>query len=81
MATANAPRSSLRSVALVTGLSLAYGVVCALFEAQRSGRGQVVDVAMTDGVISLLAPYYGMATSGMHTEELGTNLFEIHRVP
>jgi alpha-methylacyl-CoA racemase len=58
------------------GLSLAYGVVCALFEAQRSGQGQVVDVAMTDGVISLLAPFYGMAASGMHTDELGSNLFD-----
>jgi alpha-methylacyl-CoA racemase len=58
------------------GLSLAYGVVCALFEAQRSGKGQVVDVAMTDGVISLLAPFYGMQASGMHTPELGTNLFD-----
>jgi alpha-methylacyl-CoA racemase len=58
------------------GLSLAYGVVCALFEAQRSGLGQVVDVAMTDGVISLLAPFYGMQASGMHTEEMGTNLFD-----
>ena len=58
------------------GLSLAYGVVCALFEAQRSGTGQVVDVAMTDGVMSLLAPYYGMQASGMHTEELGENLFD-----
>jgi alpha-methylacyl-CoA racemase len=58
------------------GLSLAYGVVCALFEAQRSGKGQVVDVAMTDGTMSLLAPYYGMQASGMHTDELGTNLFD-----
>jgi alpha-methylacyl-CoA racemase len=58
------------------GLSLAYGVVCALLDAQRSGKGQVVDVAMTDGVMSLLAPYYGMQASGMHTEELGENLFD-----
>jgi alpha-methylacyl-CoA racemase len=58
------------------GLSLAYGVVCALFEAQRSGKGQVVDVAMADGTMSLLAPYYGMQASGMHTEALGENLFD-----
>jgi alpha-methylacyl-CoA racemase len=58
------------------GLSLAYGVVCALFEAQRSGKGQVVDVAMADGVMQLLAPFYGMAASGMHTDELGSNLFD-----
>jgi alpha-methylacyl-CoA racemase len=58
------------------GLSLAYGVVCALFEAQRSGKGQVVDAAMADGTMSLLAPYYGMQASGMHTEALGENLFD-----
>ncbi|HEX7096804.1 MAG TPA: CaiB/BaiF CoA-transferase family protein [Acidimicrobiales bacterium] len=58
------------------GLSLAYGVACALFEAQRSGKGQVVDVAMTDGVMSLLAPYYGMQASGVHTDQIGENLFD-----
>ena len=58
------------------GLHLAYGVVCALFEAQRSGLGQVVDTAMIDGVMSLFSVYYGMAASGMHTERIGTNLFD-----
>jgi alpha-methylacyl-CoA racemase len=58
------------------GLHLAYGVVCALFEAQRSGRGQVVDAAMIDGVASIFSVFYGMARSGMHTEEIGTNLFD-----
>jgi alpha-methylacyl-CoA racemase len=58
------------------GLHLAYGVVCALFEAQRSGLGQVVDTAMIDGVMSLFNVYYPMAASGMHTERIGTNLFD-----
>ena len=58
------------------GMHLAYGVVCALFEAQRSGQGQVVDVAMVDGVASIFSTFYGMARSGMHTEEIGTNLFD-----
>ncbi len=58
------------------GLSLAYGMVCALFEAQRTGLGQVVDAAMVDGTTALLAPFFGMAASGMHTEEMGTNLFD-----
>jgi alpha-methylacyl-CoA racemase len=58
------------------GLHLAYGVVCALFEAQRSSLGQVVDAAMIDGVMSLFSVYYGMAGSGMHTERIGTNLFD-----
>ena len=58
------------------GLTLAYGVVCALLEAQRTGRGQVVDTAMADGVSSLVGVFYGMAESGMHTEELAGNLFD-----
>lgn len=58
------------------GLHLAYGVVCALFEAQRSGRGQVVDAAMVDGVMALLSPFYFMHATGMHTDTLGTNLFD-----
>jgi alpha-methylacyl-CoA racemase len=58
------------------GLHLAYGVVCALFEAQRSGEGQVVDVAMVDGVMSLYSIYYGMARSGIHTDDTGTNFFD-----
>ena len=58
------------------GLHLAYGVVCALFEAQRTGRGQVIDAAMVDGVMSLLAPTYGLHAAGMHSDERGTNLFD-----
>ncbi len=58
------------------GLHLAYGVVCALFETQRSGKGQVVDAAMIDGVASIFSVFYGMARSGMHTEDIGTNLFD-----
>ena len=58
------------------GLSLAYGVVCALFESQRTGLGQVIDAAMVDGTTALLAPFFGMAASGMHTEEMGSNLFD-----
>jgi len=58
------------------GLHLAYGVVCALFEAQRSGQGQVVDGAMVDGVMSFAAPYYAMHAMGMHTDEMGANLFD-----
>lgn len=58
------------------GLHLAYGVVCAILEARSSGEGQVVDVAMADGVASLMASFYGMARSGMHTEDIGTNFFD-----
>ena len=36
------------------GLLLAFGVAAALLERERSGRGQIIDVAMTDGVASLM---------------------------
>jgi alpha-methylacyl-CoA racemase len=58
------------------GMQMAYGVVCAYVEAQRTGRGQVVDVAMAEGVMSLAAVFYGMSAAGFHTEDMGTNLFD-----
>lgn len=58
------------------GMHLAFGVVCALFEAQRSGRGQVIDAAMVEGVMSIYQVFYGMTRSGMHTGPVGTNLFD-----
>ena len=58
------------------GLTLAYGVMCALWEARRSGQGQVIDVAMTDGVASIASVFYGMQAGGHHLPERGTNLFD-----
>jgi alpha-methylacyl-CoA racemase len=58
------------------GLHFAFGVLAAVFEAQRSGQGQVVDVAMVDGVLSLFSIYYSMVPAGLHSEEVGTNLFD-----
>lgn len=58
------------------GLHMAFGVVCALFEAQRSGKGQVVDTAMVDGVMSLYSVFYSMTQSGVHDGPVGTNLFD-----
>lgn len=58
------------------GLTMAYGVMCALWESKRTGVGQVIDVAMTDGVASLASMFYGMQASGMHQPERGTNLFD-----
>jgi alpha-methylacyl-CoA racemase len=56
------------------GMMLAFGIVCALFEAQRSGRGQVVDAAMVDGAIALMAMSIGFKAIGMHPDGVGTSL-------
>lgn len=58
------------------GLHLAYGVLCALLQAARTGQGQVVDAAMTDGVMSLMSVFYAMDSMGMHKPERGVNLFD-----
>src|SRR6188472_584111 len=58
------------------GMLLAFGVVCALLEAQRSGQGQVVDAAMVDGSSLLMAMFHGMRASQLHREERGTNLLD-----
>ena len=46
------------------GMYLAFGIACALLEAARSGRGQVVDAAMVDGAASLMTYFYGYKAGG-----------------
>ncbi len=55
---------------------LAFGVVCALLEARSSGRGQVVDAAMVDGVALLTALVHGLHAAGAWSEQAGTNLLD-----
>ena len=57
-------------------LYLAFGMACALIEAQRSGKGQVVDAAMTEGAASLMTMFYGLHAAGLHSLERGTNLLD-----
>lgn len=52
------------------------GMLAALLEAARTGRGQVVDAAMADGVGALLAPMIGMLAAGVWKPHRGTNLFD-----
>jgi alpha-methylacyl-CoA racemase len=58
------------------GMFLAFGVVCALFEARGSGQGQVVDAAMVDGATYLMGAMWGMRGMGLFSEERGTNLLD-----
>lgn len=59
------------------GMLLAYGVVCALLESQRSGKGQVVDAAMVDGSAVLMSMFWAFKNIGMFDEHArGTNLLD-----
>ena len=59
------------------GMFLAFGVVCALLEAQRSGQGQVVDAAMVDGAATLMAMFWAMSQAGIwDAETRGANLLD-----
>ncbi len=56
---------------------LAYGVCAALLSVSKTGKGQVVDAAMIDGVSSLLTILYSLSQSGIwKVNEKGSNLFD-----
>ncbi|MFI7008778.1 CaiB/BaiF CoA transferase family protein [Streptomyces sp. NPDC050145] len=57
------------------GMLLALGVVSALLHARATGKGQVVDAAMTDGSALLLAMTHGFLAAGQWPEERGASLF------
>ena len=56
------------------GMFLAFGIVCAALEAQRSGIGQVVDAAMIDGTAALLAMTLKMQHVGISSDAVGSHL-------
>ncbi len=59
------------------GMFLAYGVVCGLLEAQRSGEGQVVDAAMVDGAAVLMTMFHTLTAAGAwNPEQRGVNLLD-----
>ena len=57
------------------GMLLAFGLVCGMLEAQKSGKGQVVDAAMVDGAASLMAAFFGMRGTGFLPER-GSNMLD-----
>jgi alpha-methylacyl-CoA racemase len=57
-------------------LYLAFGLVCGLLEAKRSGKGQVVDAAMVDGAASLITGVFGGTASGAWINERGSNFVD-----
>ncbi len=57
-------------------MMLAWGMMAALWEAQRSGQGQVVDAAMADGAAYLMAMLYGVKAAGLWSQQRGANLLD-----
>ena len=54
-------------------LYLVIGILAALHTAKATGKGQVVDAAMVDGVANLMTQPYGTFGAGMMSNERGTN--------
>ena len=58
------------------GLYLALGIVSAILESKRSGKGQVVDAAMVDGVASLMTNHFGYEASGNWKAQRESNVID-----
>ncbi|MGB7405299.1 MAG: CaiB/BaiF CoA-transferase family protein [Pacificimonas sp.] len=58
------------------GMMLAFGMVSALLHAAKTGEGQVIDAAMTDGSAVLMGMIWGMYGAGMWRDERGVNLLD-----
>ena len=54
----------------------ALGIVSAILSARASGQGQVIDVAMVDGVANLMALIHEMLGKGMWRDERAANLLD-----
>lgn len=71
-----APAPPLNLVGDFAGGSMymAMGILAAIYEMKSSGKGQVVDVAMVDGIASLMTQPHGTFAAGMMRNERGTNV-------
>lgn len=58
------------------GMMLALGITCALLEVHKSGKGQVVDAAMTDGSAALIAMVFALKGMGIWNNDRGTNMLD-----
>ena len=58
------------------GMFLAFGIVCALIEASKSDKGQVVDAAMVDGVASLMAMVHGLLSTEIWEDKPASNFLD-----
>ena len=58
------------------GMLLAFGIACALLEARRSGKGQVVDAAMIEGASLLTTMMWGMQVAHQWSDVRGANVLD-----
>jgi alpha-methylacyl-CoA racemase len=58
------------------GMMLAFGMVSALLHAQKTGQGQVIDTAMTDGAAVLMSMIWGFRANGIWQDERGVNMLD-----
>lgn len=58
------------------GMLLAVGILAAVLEARRSGKGQVVDAGMVDGATLLMASTYGMRAAGIWNDQRQNNALD-----
>jgi alpha-methylacyl-CoA racemase len=58
------------------GMMLAFGLVCALLEAQNSEQGQVIDCSIVDGAVSLMGFFYSQLQAGIGSDKRGENMLD-----
>ena len=58
------------------GMMLAFGMVSALLHAAKTGQGQIIDAAMTDGAAALNAMIWGFRANGIWSDDRGTNMLD-----
>ena len=58
------------------GMVLAFGILAALLEAKKSGQGQVVDAAISDGAAMLTAMLHGFRHDGLWSDSRGENAMD-----
>jgi alpha-methylacyl-CoA racemase len=58
------------------GMMLAFGMVSAMLSAKTTGKGQVIDCAMTDGSAALMAMIWGFRANGIWADERGVNMLD-----
>ena len=58
------------------GMMMAFGMVSAILSARTTGKGQVIDCAMTDGSALLMAMIWSFRAQGHWADDRGVNLLD-----